>query len=402
MTGAETRPGTRQGTHRGTRPDDRPEIAASGLVRPVWRRTRYWVAAVVVVLVAAVLVGTLANSPGRALDPGSSAQNGSRALSRVLAGYGVAVHRTTRVADAVVGAGRSTVLITSPDDYSDRQLRRLVAAAARVVLVEPGLRALRATTDGVEPNADGTADPSPGCSDAGARAAGDLDLPGAGTVYTGGGAVSCWGGLVVLAPHVAVLGSGDLLRNDELSHEGVAALDVNVVTASRTTPGLVWLLPGPDAAGSGPASIWDLFPGGAYRVFWWLFAVGALVVLWRARRLGGVVAEPLPVIVRAAEVVEGHGRLYLRAGATDRAAAALRAAAAGRLAARLGLPRGSTPTAVAAVVAPLVGRAPADVHDLLAGAAPGDDTALVRLATELDRLEASVGTAGDAATKGTR
>ena len=63
-------------------------------------------------------------------------------------------------------------------------------------------------------------------------------------------------------------------------------------------------------------------PGAA---FIWLAVLGGLLVLWRARRLGPVVTEPLPVVVRSAEVVEGHGRLYSRAGARDRAAAALRA-----------------------------------------------------------------------------
>ena len=67
--------------------------------------------------------------------------------------------------------------------------------------------------------------------------------------------------------------------------------------------------------GSGPATVWDLFPDGVYRAFVWLILVGLLVVAWRARRLGGVVREPLAVVVRAAELVEGHGRLYERAQA---------------------------------------------------------------------------------------
>ena len=53
---------------------------------------------------------------------------------------------------------------------------------------------------------------------------------------------------------------------------------------------------------------------------------GVLLALWQARRLGPVVAERLPVVVRAAETVEGRGRLYRARRARDRAAAALRAA----------------------------------------------------------------------------
>jgi hypothetical protein len=150
---------------------------------------------------------------------------------------------------------------------------------------------------------------------------------------------------------------------------------------------VVWLLPGVSAHGPGPASVWDLFPAGTGRVVWWLAAVGGLLVLWRARRLGGIVSEPLPVSVRAAELVEGHGRLYARAGARDRAAAALRAATADRVARRLGLPRGAGPDAVVAAVAPLTGRPAADLTAVLSGPPPADDAQLVRLANELDRLE---------------
>jgi hypothetical protein len=124
-------------------------------------------------------------------------------------------------------------------------------------------------------------------------------------------------------------------------------------------------------------------------VIWWAGVVGVLLVLWRARRLGGVVTEPLPVVVRSAELVQGHGRLYARARARDRAAQALRVATTGRLAHRLGLPRGAGPTDVAAVVAAAAGRAPGEVLELLAGRPPADDAGLVRLAQELDRLEAA-------------
>jgi hypothetical protein len=96
-------------------------------------------------------------------------------------------------------------------------------------------------------------------------------------------------------------------------------------------------------------------------------------------------------VVRSAETVEGHGRLYARAGARDRAASALRTAAAGRLATRLGLPRGAPAEQVAVAVAPVVGRPPADVVGLLAGPPPADDAALMRLAAELDHLESAAG-----------
>jgi hypothetical protein len=232
---------------------------------------------------------------------------------------------------------------------------------------------------------------APGCSVPGAVAAGRLALPDDALTYAGPGE-TCYGGLVLSRGPVVVLGSADLLENDTLDGACAAALDVNLISADRTVRDVVWLQPGSDAAGSGPASIWDLFPGGVYRAAVWLLLVAVVLAVWRARRLGGVVTEPLPVVVRAAELVEGHGRLYARAGAHGRAAAALRSAPRSRVAARLTLPRNATAEQIAVAAAPLAGCSPAAATDLLAGPPPSDDTALLRLAGELDRFEHAVGT----------
>ena len=63
----------------------------------------------------------------------------------------------------------------------------------------------------------------------------------------------------------------------------------------------------------------------------------ALLALWQGRRLGPLVAERLPVVVRASETVEGRGRLYRSRRARDRAADALRTATLQRMLPRLGL-----------------------------------------------------------------
>jgi hypothetical protein len=280
------------------------------------------------------------------------------------------------------------VLVAQPDDYSAAQLRHLAAAAGRLVLVAPGTRAAAAVDPSIQPDPQVGPRPAPGCPDPGAKATGPVDFPLDTVTYLAGhsGAVSCYAGALLTEPRLAVLGSAELLQNRRLADRGVAALDVNAITDSRRFGAVVWLLPGADAAGPGPASVWDLFPPAAHRAFWWLIAVGVLLVLWRARRLGGVVAEPLPVVVRAAEIVEGHGRLYARAGARERASAALRRATVGRLAHRLGLPRGASAEQVAVAAAGPAGSAP--VHDLLAGPPPRDDAALLRLAHDLDELEA--------------
>lgn len=371
------------------------EVASAPLVRPWWRAARLWVVLLAVLIAGGAAVATLADQPGRPLDPASAHKNGSKALARLLEHYGAAV-TATRSVDSALGRPGAAVLVTAPNDYSTGQLRRLAAASARLVLVRPGTRAGDAVAAGLEPSvADGSdiASEVAQCSDRGAAAAGSVDFPGDTLAYTPGssGAVACFGGGVLLSARLAVLGSADMLRNDHLGDDGIAALDINVITDSRRLTEVTWLLPGADATGPGPASVWDLFPSGAYRAFWWLVGVGALTALWRARRLGGVVPEPLPVVVRSAEVVEGHGRLYARAGARDRAAAALRSATTTRLGVRLGLPRGAPAEQVAVAAAAVVHAGPAELAALLAGPAPVDDAALMRLATELDHLESAVG-----------
>jgi hypothetical protein len=115
-----------------------------------------------------------------------------------------------------------------------------------------------------------------------------------------------------------------------------------------------------------------------------------LVAVWRARRLGPVVTEPLPVVVRAAEATEGRARLYRRARARDRAADALRGAAVSRLAPRFGLGTAPDPQALAESLARHTGRPPHLVADLLYGPVPDDDAGLVALADALDALEEEV------------
>lgn len=79
-------------------------------------------------------------------------------------------------------------------------------------------------------------------------------------------------------------------------------------------------------------SFFDLLPSGWLWGTLQLFVAAALAALWRARRLGPLVPERLPVAIRASETVEGRARLYRKADARDRAALALRSATRIRLA----------------------------------------------------------------------
>jgi hypothetical protein len=187
---------------------------------------------------------------------------------------------------------------------------------------------------------------------------------------------------------VTLLGSPQALTNERLDELGNAALSLSLLGQNSR---LLWYLP---SLGDVPAgeqkSFYGLVPDGFY---WGLGqAVVAVLVLmfWRARRLGPVVPEPLPVVVRAAETVEGRARLYRRAGARDKAAAALRSGAIRRVVPLLGLPRRADLTAVVDGVAARTRRTTPDLAALLYGAAPADDAALVRLAGDLDALEREI------------
>lgn len=87
----------------------------------------------------------------------------------------------------------------------------------------------------------------------------------------------------------------------------------------------------------------DLIPSGWYWALLQLAFAAVLAAVWRARRLGPLVPEKLPVTVPAAETTEGHARLYEQAHARDRAAAVLRSATRTRLAPSSASPR-HTPT----------------------------------------------------------
>jgi len=121
-----------------------------------------------------------------------------------------------------------------------------------------------------------------------------------------------------------------------------------------------------------------------------LAVLTGVLAWWRARRLGRLVTEPLPVTVRASETTLGRGRLYRRARSRGHAAAALRAGAASRMALRVGLPRSAGATAVIDGVAGATHRTTADVAALIYGPPPSDDANLLRLAGQLDKLESEV------------
>jgi hypothetical protein len=128
---------------------------------------------------------------------------------------------------------------------------------------------------------------------------------------------------------VTLLGDGSLLTNDRLDERATPRSRSGLLGGSERCCG--WCpRPGRAVPGDQPALsslIADQVTTGAL----WLLVVAGVLALWRARQLGRVVEEPLPVVVRAAEAVEGRARLYRAAGARQTAAEALQAATRDRV-----------------------------------------------------------------------
>ena len=115
----------------------------------------------------------------------------------------------------------------------------------------------------------------------------------------------------------------------------------------------------------------------------WLALVAVLAMVWRGRRLGPLVFEPLPVVVKAVETAEGRARLYHDSHAVDRAADNLRAGTLVRLARVLRLGPDAEPTALSSAAARHLGR-PAKRQPACWKAGPRTESELVQWAQQLD------------------
>lgn len=369
-----------------------------------WRRWRWPLAVAGLV----VLVAILAALPQPAtsdvpLAPDNPSDDGARALAQILERQGVEIRyvRTSAEATRAAGAG-TTLLVTSSVLLSDDQVDALAGTEADLALLDPDPFLLTAVTDAAdvaEVGASGGATARPArCEDPDAAAAGSILAAGAGYVATASAATVCFPAedrgagsyLVVDGPRrVVALGDPAVLTNAALAREGNAALALRMLGRHG---GLTWYVPsasdfGQPAAGPG---LGDLLPPWAAVIGLQVLFVAGVAGVWRGRRLGPLVTEPLPITVRAAETTRGRGRLYRRSRVYGHAAAALRAGAATRAAARVGLPRSATAPAVIDALALATGRRADEVATLLYGPPPTDDAGLELLARRLDDLESEV------------
>jgi len=146
----------------------------------------------------------------------------------------------------------------------------------------------------------------------------------------------------------------------------------------------------PGTMPNGTQSPMELIPVGVKLGLVQMLAAFGIYSWWRARRLGSVMAESMPVEIAGSELVVAVGDLLRRKGSPQRAADVLRADARRELARRLGVPPDAPPAAVVSVVAGRSNRSPDELRGALADAPVTGADQLVRLAATLSDIRQEV------------
>lgn len=363
------------------------------------RRWRTWRWVLVAVLVLAVIAGVdayvTAPRPGARMDPQATGSDGAHALVELLRNAGVDVVVANNIADVEDAARPDALILVAQSQYlTDTLLDRLADVHADLLLVEPTTRTREALLPDIRTSGANGFDLDPNCTLREAVRAGSVRF-GRSTTYEpkdGRAMTRCYDGALIRFREkgrtITAVGNTDFMTNGGLLRAGNAALAMNL---AGDRPRLIWYAPHQvEGESSARASLFELIPPNAIWIVGQLALVVLLVALWKGRRPGPLVAEELPVVVRASETVEGRGRLYRSRRARDRAATALRTAAVARLLPRLGLGAGASPAAVITTAAQRIGSDPAFVTYHLFGPPPTTDNDLLQLARALDEIERQV------------
>jgi len=390
------------------------------------RRTGSYLVAVAVGLFVVVLLALSAQRPTAPLDPEGTGPAGGRALAEVLRSQGVEVEVVRSIDDLEDARpdAATTVFVGDPTNLGAGASARLAVSArlaGRLVLLGVGGEQLELLGLPLDAFPGGGGDLVAGCDSDVAQPDDVVSQWDTRYTPTGGrdaaGTTSCfvvpspdgppdepdpeaaYGSAMVQLdataahPAVVVAGLSPAWTNEMVTEDSHAA---TAVRALGSTPRLLWYqpstadlaAPGPDGRGDGgDLSVWPTWTGPVIAL---LGVAVVLLALTRGRRLGRLVREPLPVVLRAIETTESRGRLYRRAGDRGRAAAVLRSGTHDRLVQRLGIGRGAPPGALVHAVSASTGRAAPEVADILFGPAPPDDLALIHLAQQLTDLEERV------------
>lgn len=403
-------------------------MRAAGRTRPPGRFRRYWHRlaipfTVLALLVGVTLVARAAEEPNlrdpETLVPVGAGDDGSSQLAELLRGESVAIEAVRDLAGAeqALARGDAVLFLPKPTDSGALLVRQAARSpgAHRVVLVAPSDRelALAGLPVSFGPTRWSSRAAAPGCAVPEAVAAGVAAAQRHRYSVADPEQVCYGGGLVrvrVGSAEVFVVGASDPFRNGRLGEHGNATLATGLLAARER---VVWAgalpagepveLPAPEpgaprrgevdrSGGNAFGYLLAGYPPGVTAGMALAVLLALLVALARARRLGPPVREPLPVLVPAAEVVVGQGRLYQRTRGRGVALRALRAQAARTLARVLGLPRTPSPEpdALVAAVAERTGLPVGQVRHTLYGPEPASDEQLRHAVAALDALETAV------------
>lgn len=390
------------------------EHAAPGRIRHALARNRALlvvIGLVVAGLALLVVIGPHQPTATEALEPGNPNPDGAQAVARVLADHGVSVsvaHGQSELSSAGLDAD-TTVFVTSTEllsRYTSERLRALTRDAGSLVLAGASSTTIRTLGLGVDADVARPKEPVPArCADpllAGLKlevppttahvprdSAGSVEtcFPVAGKDGPAAGLVSRVPGATG-QPSTYLVGAAELFTNGQITEADDAAVALRLLGQHDR---LVWYVADAADIPVGDAgSLRSMLPP-------WLGSATLLVGLallatmfWRGRRLGPLVVEPLPVVVKAVESTAGRGRLYSRARDREHAAAVLREASTARITDHLRLPADTPLQQLVPVVAGHVHRAPEKVRLLLEPGPVPDDRTLTLLAQELAELEGKV------------
>lgn len=384
--------------------DGAHDSLTASTAEPSGRRRRLrsiagWAVVVVLVLLGTVVALRIAvQMPEQrgSLDPESVSDSGTRALAQILTDQGVQIEVFRSREDARAALDEdSTLVMSNPYTLTDEGLERLISPAERVVFLSTSthLLALLGIGDNAAPDPVGV---SAQCDVPEFARVGEI-VPDR-LFAAAPGVDACFGtpeAAAVLVDDDAdgtriVVEGARLFSNGSLADEGNAALGVALL---GQTEKIVWYVPSfadTDIEGRTPESLGSLTPDWVTPAILLLMLAGVAAALWRGQRFGPLVAETLPVTVRASETMQGRARLTAKAGDAAHAADAIRDGSRRRLARRLGLAVHATPDEIADAAADRLRVPRGTLQSLLDGPLPTDDADLIALSRRLEQLETAV------------
>lgn len=338
------------------------------------------------------------------MHPNNAEPGGAMAVTQILKNHGVKIRQTGSASQAASWANSNTTVFIYDTFVVDSQLyKNMLDRGANLVIVEPTSNTINELdipiTSATQKHGNDAYDLVPAnCESEHAQAANQVWGGTSGFELTDGSDATLCFSRDEVGPYaesadgrVSLFAKPTFFTNENLAVGGHAALTLRALGQREN---VVWLIPSLSQNSAfdddEEVSMFDFLPPWFNAVFI-LFVFAALTIaIWRGRRMGRLVTEPLPVVVRGAESTVGLGNMYRRSAAVSHAGDALRAGTALRCAQRLGVAPTASGKEVTSAIAHAINRPYEEVAALLLGGSPRTETDLIDLAQQLDRLESEV------------